>query len=232
MPLHHIPDKRRRSVEKRDVVRMARYTARVKGDDDIDAGLGGSGRRCVRQVRSEQPREQTPDRLGVPGDRHGIRELLILDHDDVVFRFDAELESALFELALADVAQAVCVAGAEAEDDELVLQLRFHEPLDRGSEKHRLIVWVGDEEQDAFAAQGWVGLDYPDGEEPECDDENGDLGGCEPVHRVGGLSLEGFLGGLMVFPPSLLSRHRFIGGLLRRVREIRNYWSMDFCFWP
>lgn len=67
---------------------------------------------------------------------------------------DAEARARVDELVLADVADAVGVAGGEADDGEGVVEVGLCEGEERGGEEHGLVVGVGDEQGDALVARG------------------------------------------------------------------------------
>lgn len=77
------------------------------------------------------------------------------------------------------------VSARQAEDEQAILELGPGQVEHGGSEEHGFVVGMGDEQTDASTAESREGLGHVCGEEPESEDDQGDLGGEEPVHGGG-----------------------------------------------
>lgn len=105
--LHQGAEEMHGAVVQRAVVGVVADAGRVEGEEDVNGGGGWAG----GAVRDEGGGQQRGDVAGGPGGDHAVGEAgRVVDDEDVGFAAEAELEGALLELSLADVAEAVGVS--------------------------------------------------------------------------------------------------------------------------
>ena len=128
------------------------------------------------QLRRKRTRQHLRYLPLIPLLVHSIFEpVLVVHHEYILPPPHAEHHCCGFEFFAAHVAQAVGVAGGEAEDLEVVVEGGVGEGLKGGREEHGFVVGVGGEEDDALVGEeggGWGGGEGG-GEVPESEEEEG-----------------------------------------------------------
>nr|POF13704.1 chitin synthase export chaperone [Quercus suber] len=170
----------------RSMVRMTADAVRVERDDGIDGGFGGRRRRRGGDVRAKVLRENGGDVFRIPVRGHGVRQLRVLDENDVLGAAQPQLQRGFAQLVLANVPEPVGVAGRETEDQDGVAQVGLRESEHGGREEHRFVIGMGDEEDDALVGQRREGLGHVRGEDPETEEKDWELP-VEQVHGAGGV---------------------------------------------